>query len=69
MFQTTVIQKIKTLILYPIIFFLRIVPHLQDNVEKYGRARQSTDDNKTQRRTETICMPDNQGNNGYANVL
>jgi hypothetical protein len=44
-------------------FFLAIVPHLQDNVEKYGRARQSTDDNKTQHRKGNICVPDNYGKN------
>jgi len=40
-------------------FFLRIVPHLQDNVEIYGTAGQSTVDNKTQHRKEMICMPHN----------
>jgi hypothetical protein len=59
MFQTKVVQKIKAHILHSIIFFLRIVPHLQDNVEKYGTARHSTDDNKTQQRTEMICISDN----------
>jgi len=30
-----------------------------DNVEKYGTARQSTDDNTMLRRQDAVCIPDN----------
>jgi hypothetical protein len=40
MFQTKVVEKIKTHILCSITFFWK-----SDNVEKYGRARQAKDDN------------------------
>ena len=35
--------------------------HLWENVEKYGRARQATDDNVIRRRKYTICLQDNYG--------
>ena len=44
-FQTEVIEKIKTHILCSISFFPPKVWRLWDNVEKYGRTRQATDDN------------------------
>jgi hypothetical protein len=44
MFQTKVVGKIKTHILCSITFFRKSC-RLWDNVEKYGRARQATDDN------------------------
>jgi hypothetical protein len=44
MFQTKVVEKIKTHILCSITFF-RKSRRLRDNVEKYVRARQATDDN------------------------
>jgi hypothetical protein len=44
MFQTKVVEKIKTRILGLIAFF-RNACHLRDNVDKYGRARQATGDN------------------------
>ena len=44
MFQTRVVEKIKTHILYSKLFFLQKFYHLWYNVEKYGRARQATDD-------------------------
>ena len=43
MFQTKVVEKIKTRILYLVTFFP--VNHLWDNVEKCGAARRATDDN------------------------
>jgi hypothetical protein len=43
-FQTKVTETVKTRILCAIIF-LRKSCHLWDNVEKYGRAGQTTDDN------------------------
>ena len=46
-FQTKVVQKIKTRILCSItFFFFRKSCLLRDNAEKYGRARQVTYDNK-----------------------
>jgi len=45
-------------ILYSIIFFRKSF-RLWDKVEKYGRARQATDDNTIRRRRDVICMPDN----------
>jgi hypothetical protein len=44
MFETKVVEKIKTHILCSIMFFQKSC-RLWDNVEKYGRARQATDDN------------------------
>jgi hypothetical protein len=44
MFQTKVVEKIKTHILYSITFSQKSC-RLWDNVEKYGTARQATDDN------------------------
>jgi hypothetical protein len=44
MFQTNVVEKIETHILRSIIVS-RTSCRLLDNVEKYGRARQATDDN------------------------
>jgi hypothetical protein len=38
--------------------FPKIVP-FWDNLEKYGRARQATDDNIMLRRKDAISMPDN----------
>jgi hypothetical protein len=44
MFWTKVVEELKTYILYSMTFFRKSC-HLWDNVEKYGRARQATDDN------------------------
>jgi hypothetical protein len=44
MFQTKVLDKIKTHILYSVPFFRKSCP-FWDNVEKYGTARQATDGN------------------------
>jgi hypothetical protein len=44
MFHTRVVEKIKTHISRSVTFFRKSC-HLQDNMEKYGRARQATDDN------------------------
>ena len=44
MFQAKVVEKIKTHILCSIMFFRKWF-HLSDNMEKYGGARQATDDN------------------------
>jgi hypothetical protein len=48
MFQTKVVQKIKTHILCSITVFLKSC-RLWDNVEKYGTDRQATDDNMLRR--------------------
>ena len=45
MFQTEVVEKIKTHILCSVIFRKKKSFQLLDNVEKYCRAGQSTDDN------------------------
>jgi hypothetical protein len=47
-FQTKVAEKIKTHILCSITFFRKSC-RLWDYVEKYGRARQATDDNVARR--------------------
>ena len=39
-------------------FFLRKFCHLRDNVEKYGRARQATDDNINSLRKFTVTLKD-----------
>jgi len=44
MFQTNVLEKIKIYILYSVTFTRKSYP-LRDNVEKYNRSRQVTDDN------------------------
>jgi hypothetical protein len=54
MFQTKVVEKIETYILYSITFFYEDRAVYDDNVEKRGTARQTTDDNKT-RRTRFAC--------------
>jgi len=43
-FQAYVVEKMKTNILCSITFYLKSY-RLRDNVEKYHRARQATDDN------------------------
>jgi hypothetical protein len=80
MFQTKVVEKIKTRILCSITFFRKSC-RLWDNVEKYGTARQATDDNKTgsmhtacwiskatDRHSEYVILIAFYGNNGYANA-
>jgi hypothetical protein len=44
MFQTKVVEKIKTHILCSVTYFLTL-SRVWDNVEKYSRAREATDDN------------------------
>jgi hypothetical protein len=56
MFQTKVVEKIKTHILFSVTFFQKPC-RLWDNVEKYCRAGQITDGNMAY----THCMLDNQG--------
>ena len=56
-FQTKVVEKINTHILYSTDFFLQKSPRLWDNVEKYRTAGQATDDNMAY----AHCMPDNEG--------
>jgi len=51
--SVNVVEKIKTRILYSITFFLNRAFY-EINVEKYGTARQTTDDN-TKRRTRIAC--------------
>jgi len=46
MFQTKFVEKIKTRTLSSVTFFPQKIYHLWDKVEKYGRTRQATDDNK-----------------------
>ena len=49
MFQTKVVQKNETHILLSIIFFFRKSFNFWDNVQKYCRGGQLTDDNITRR--------------------
>jgi len=59
MFQTKIKDKIKKHILCLIKFFsLQKSFRLWDNVQKYGRAGQATDDNIIGRRKYVICMLD-----------
>jgi len=44
MFQTKAVEKIKTHVLDPITFFPPYIVPLGDNVEKYCRGGQATDD-------------------------
>jgi len=39
-----------------------------ENVEKYGRARQTTDDNIMLRRKDALCMPDGYGTNAHTHT-
>ena len=52
MFQTKVLEKIKTYILRAVTFFPKTMPFTR-NVHKYGRAREAADDNMAAR-----CMLD-----------
>ena len=45
MFQTEVVEEIKTHFVVKDFFFSQKSYHLCDNMEKYGRSRQATDDN------------------------
>jgi len=48
MFQTKVVEKIKTHFLLSTIFFFEKMRRLRDNLEKYCTAGQATDDNMAQ---------------------
>jgi len=54
MFQTKILEKIKTHFIFNNSFLSKIVP-LWGNVEKYGRASQATHDNMA----HVHCMLDN----------
>jgi hypothetical protein len=54
MFQRRVLQEINTHFMFN--NFSR--KWCNANMEKYGRARQATDDNIMRRRKGVICMPD-----------
>jgi len=45
MFQTNIVAKVKTHILYSVTFFFRKLCRLWENVEKYCRARKASDRN------------------------
>jgi hypothetical protein len=83
MFQTKLVEKIKTHLLCSVTFF-RKLHHLWDNVEKYGTARQATDDNiiwrmhfacwitkatDTHRMCNTYCFPQQQWLLEHASLL
>jgi len=57
MFQTKVVEEMKTNILCSITFFFRKSCHLWDNVENVCRTGQATDDNMA----HAHCMMDTQG--------
>ena len=54
MLQTKIVEKIKAHITYLVAFFPENLAVYEDNVKKYGRTRQATDDNIT-RRTRFAC--------------
>jgi hypothetical protein len=54
MFQIKFVEKIKTLVLYSITYFRKSC-YLRDNVGKYGRAKQDTENNTV----HALCMLDN----------
>ena len=54
MFQRKFVEKIKTHILRAVTFFSRKSFFLWDNMEKIGRAGQTTD-----KMARALCMPDN----------
>ena len=55
MLQTKVLEKIRTHILYPVIFFYQKSCRLWDNAEKHGTAGQVADDNVA----HACCILDN----------
>jgi hypothetical protein len=57
MFQTKVVEKIKTHFLCSITFCSENRASLSDNVDDYGTASQATDDNVMLRRKDALCMP------------
>jgi hypothetical protein len=57
MFQTKVVGKIKTHLLFSRTFFIKS-RRLGDNVEKYGTAGPPTDDNAIRLRKDVIFIPD-----------
>jgi len=60
MFRTKVVEKIeKKHILCSVTFFSCKSCHLRYEMEKYGTARQATDDKIMLRRNDSIFMPDN----------
>ena len=64
MFQTKVVQKIKTHILCSVAFFRKSC-HLWDNVGKYCSAGQATDDDIA----HAHCVVDTKGHKGYKHTL
>ena len=68
MFQTRVVEKIKTHVLCSVNFFLKL-GHLWDNVEKYGRTRYATDDNIIQLKKDVICMPKTKLEYGHTLII
>jgi hypothetical protein len=58
MFQTKVVEKLKTHILCAVIFF-REFCRLWDDVKKHGRTRIATDNTIIRRIKDGICMLDN----------
>jgi hypothetical protein len=54
MFQTKVVEKIKTHILCSVTFLPKIVPFMRQSGEKYCRAVQATDENMA----HALCMLD-----------
>jgi len=57
MFQTEVVEKMKTHALCSVPF-LRKSCRLWENVEIYGTAKQATDDRKMLCTKDAICFPD-----------
>ena len=55
MFQTKVVEEIKTHIWRSVTLFFRKSRRLWDNVEKYNGAREATDDGMA----HALCMLDN----------
>jgi hypothetical protein len=67
-FQTIVVEKIKIHILCPITFLWKSHP-LWNNVEKYGIARQATDDNTIQRMRCACWIPELQTHSEYTRFI
>jgi hypothetical protein len=68
MFQTKVIEKIKTQKFLLSNYFPKIVPFIY-NMKKCGTARQATHDNIILRSKDAMCMPDKQGKNTHSQYL
>ena len=68
MFQTKVVEEIKAHILCSVLFFQKSC-HSENNLEKYGRARQSMDDDVIQHRHSACWLTKATDTHSYYVIL